>query len=224
VSVNAVMEDADAHTMHTIDGDKPIDIKPYQKGMTKGSGPPPGTGGGGKGYGKGMDKGYGKSWDKGYGGKNMEYMDADAIFQMGLQKGKGLATGDTFTWGKGGKDKGGWDKGGWDKGGWDKGGKDKERGGKDKGDKNGKDTRFGKATAPSDAPLESDKVFVGGLPKNTSSDMLGEYFSQFGDVLGVEVKTDPQTQMTRGFGWFCDVLGHRDCGPHHRCKWQPHDR
>lgn len=199
VSVNAVMEDADAHTI----GDKPIDIKPYQKGMTKGSGPPPGSGGGGKGGGgkgmaKGMDKGYGKSWDKGYGsGKSMEYMDADAIFQMGLQKGKGLAG--SGGWDKGGWAKGGKDKGGWDKGGWDKGGK--ERGGKDKGDKNGKDSRFGKPTAPADAPLESDKIFVGGLPKNTQSDMLGEYFSQFGDVVGVEVKTDPQTQMTRGFGF-----------------------
>ncbi|CAG5114304.1 Oidioi.mRNA.OKI2018_I69.chr2.g8364.t1.cds [Oikopleura dioica] len=47
----------------------------------------------------------------------------------------------------------------------------------------------------------SAKMFVGGLSKNTTTESLKAYFSNFGEVQDVVVKVDPNTQQSRGFGF-----------------------
>jgi len=52
-----------------------------------------------------------------------------------------------------------------------------------------------------DAVEQPNKVFVGGLPMDSQADMLHAYFGQYGGIVSAEVKTDPSTGRTRGFGF-----------------------
>ena len=45
------------------------------------------------------------------------------------------------------------------------------------------------------------KLFLGGLPQESSLDSLRTYFSQFGEVQEVEIMKDPVTKRSRGFGF-----------------------
>jgi len=45
------------------------------------------------------------------------------------------------------------------------------------------------------------KMFVGGISRNTNTDNLRQYFSQFGEVRDVDIKIDMATQQSRGFGF-----------------------
>lgn len=47
----------------------------------------------------------------------------------------------------------------------------------------------------------TNKLFVGGLSYNTTSDGLKEYFAQIGNVLSANVITDRETGRSRGFGF-----------------------
>lgn len=47
----------------------------------------------------------------------------------------------------------------------------------------------------------SDKIFVGGLPPNSSTEMLLAYFARYGTIVHAEVKVEPATGRTRGFGF-----------------------
>jgi len=52
-----------------------------------------------------------------------------------------------------------------------------------------------------DPSLEANKLFVGGLLKNTSEEEIRGYFSQFGAVFEVLLKRDTLTGASRGFGF-----------------------
>jgi cold-inducible RNA-binding protein len=47
----------------------------------------------------------------------------------------------------------------------------------------------------------SQKLFVGGLPFNTSTEELGQLFNQIDGVEGVQVVTDRDTGRSRGFAF-----------------------
>eukprot|EP00419_Tripos_fusus_P009886 CAMPEP_0172669788 /NCGR_PEP_ID=MMETSP1074-20121228/9898_1 /TAXON_ID=2916 /ORGANISM="Ceratium fusus, Strain PA161109" /LENGTH=231 /DNA_ID=CAMNT_0013486609 /DNA_START=47 /DNA_END=743 /DNA_ORIENTATION=- len=47
----------------------------------------------------------------------------------------------------------------------------------------------------------SDKIFVGGLPRNCSDDAFSSYFEQFGNITDVVVMKDRDTGESRGFGF-----------------------
>jgi len=47
----------------------------------------------------------------------------------------------------------------------------------------------------------SNKLFVGGLSWNTTSDGLRDAFASFGDVKEAKVVTDRETGRSRGFGF-----------------------
>jgi len=47
----------------------------------------------------------------------------------------------------------------------------------------------------------SDKIFVGGLPKNCSLEAFSAYFGQFGNMTDVVVMKDRDTGESRGFGF-----------------------
>jgi cold-inducible RNA-binding protein len=47
----------------------------------------------------------------------------------------------------------------------------------------------------------AEKLFVGGLSFNTSSDGLRQFFSQAGTVVSANVVTDQLTGRSRGFGF-----------------------
>merc|ERR1740123_2563173 len=66
------------------------------------------------------------------------------------------------------------------KGGW-KGGKNKDKG-----------------PAPGEEVL---KIFVGGLPPTAGEEDLNEFFSTFGEISVVELKSFPMTGKHRGFGF-----------------------
>jgi len=51
-----------------------------------------------------------------------------------------------------------------------------------------------------DSP-NSTKMFVGGISKSTTTNSLRQYFESFGSVRDVEIKVDPQTGGSRGFGF-----------------------
>jgi len=53
-----------------------------------------------------------------------------------------------------------------------------------------------KKVGPSDL-----KMFIGGLSHETTTDKLKDYFATWGEVQDVDIKTDPQTGESRGFGF-----------------------
>ena len=59
------------------------------------------------------------------------------------------------------------------------------------------------AGAPNPVDEDERKIFVGGLPQDCTDVQIREYFSSFGDVQGVNLKTDQFTGRSRGF---CFVL------------------
>lgn len=48
---------------------------------------------------------------------------------------------------------------------------------------------------------EQGKLFIGGISSYTTEERLKDYFSNFGDVLEVEIKKDRITGRLRGFGF-----------------------
>jgi len=53
----------------------------------------------------------------------------------------------------------------------------------------------------------TNKVFVGGLPKNCTAAELREHFEAFGIVSDAAVMMDPVTNRSRGFGFVCFLAG-----------------
>jgi len=53
----------------------------------------------------------------------------------------------------------------------------------------------------------TNKLFVGGLPQNTSAMELRKHFEQFGVVSDAVVMMDPATNRSRGFGFICYLPG-----------------
>jgi len=53
----------------------------------------------------------------------------------------------------------------------------------------------------------TNKLFVGGLPQNTSAAELREHFEAFGIVSDAVVMIDPATNRSRGFGFVCFLPG-----------------
>ena len=51
------------------------------------------------------------------------------------------------------------------------------------------------------------KIFVGGLPSETTEDNVQELFSEFGKVRSVHLAVDVFTRKCRGFG-FVEMEGH----------------
>jgi len=47
----------------------------------------------------------------------------------------------------------------------------------------------------------TDKIFVGGLPRNCSEEAFTQYFEQFGHITDVVVMKDRETGESRGFGF-----------------------
>ena len=45
------------------------------------------------------------------------------------------------------------------------------------------------------------KLFVGGLPQDAKDSDIKEHFGQFGEIDGVNLKTDPSTGRSRGFAF-----------------------
>ena len=45
------------------------------------------------------------------------------------------------------------------------------------------------------------KLFVGGLPQDAKDTDIKEHFGQFGEIDGVNLKTDPATGRSRGFAF-----------------------
>lgn len=56
-------------------------------------------------------------------------------------------------------------------------------------------------TTPNGDNAKPTKMFVGGLNWQTSSEKLGEYFGQFGEVIECNIMRDPSTRRSRGFGF-----------------------
>ena len=59
------------------------------------------------------------------------------------------------------------------------------------------------ATPPpvSTASEDDRKLFVGGLPQEAKANDIKEYFSTFGEIDNVNLKTDPNTGNSRGFAF-----------------------
>lgn len=53
----------------------------------------------------------------------------------------------------------------------------------------------------------TNKLFVGGLPQNTTAAELREHFESFGVVSDAVVMIDPSTNRSRGFGFACFLPG-----------------
>jgi len=53
----------------------------------------------------------------------------------------------------------------------------------------------------------TNKLFVGGLPQNTTANELREHFEKFGVVSDAVVMIDPATSRSRGFGFVCFLPG-----------------
>jgi hypothetical protein len=53
----------------------------------------------------------------------------------------------------------------------------------------------------------TNKLFVGGLPQNTTANELRDHFDKFGTVSDAVVMIDPTTGRSRGFGFVCFLPG-----------------
>jgi len=53
----------------------------------------------------------------------------------------------------------------------------------------------------------TNKLFIGGLPQNTTANELREHFEKFGVVSDAVVMIDPATSRSRGFGFVCYLPG-----------------
>jgi len=53
----------------------------------------------------------------------------------------------------------------------------------------------------------TNKLFIGGLPQNTTANELREHFEKFGAVSDAVVMIDPATGRSRGFGFVCFLPG-----------------
>lgn len=53
----------------------------------------------------------------------------------------------------------------------------------------------------------TNKLFIGGLPQNTTANELREHFEKFGVVSDAVVMIDPATSRSRGFGFVCFLPG-----------------
>jgi heterogeneous nuclear ribonucleoprotein A1/A3 len=53
----------------------------------------------------------------------------------------------------------------------------------------------------------TNKLFIGGLPQNTTANELREHFEHFGAVSDAVVMIDPATGRSRGFGFICFLPG-----------------
>jgi RNA recognition motif-containing protein len=53
----------------------------------------------------------------------------------------------------------------------------------------------------------TNKLFVGGLPQNTTANELRDHFEKFGAVSDAVVMIDPTTGRSRGFGFVCFLPG-----------------
>eukprot|EP00913_Durusdinium_trenchii_P033401 g31269.t1 len=58
----------------------------------------------------------------------------------------------------------------------------------------------------------TNKLFVGGLPQNTTAAELREHFEAFGTVSDAVVMIDPATNRSRGFGFVCFLPGQEATG------------
>lgn len=54
----------------------------------------------------------------------------------------------------------------------------------------------------------TNKLFIGGLPQNTTANELREHFEKLGIVSDAVVMIDPTTSRSRGFGFVCFLPGH----------------
>lgn len=48
---------------------------------------------------------------------------------------------------------------------------------------------------------DEKKVFIGGLGRNITESDIREYFGKYGEIINVDLKTDPYTGQSRGFGF-----------------------
>jgi len=53
----------------------------------------------------------------------------------------------------------------------------------------------------------TNKIFIGGLPQNTTANELREHFETYGVVSDAVVMIDPSTSRSRGFGFVCFLPG-----------------
>ncbi|XP_015930280.1 RNA-binding protein squid [Parasteatoda tepidariorum] len=59
----------------------------------------------------------------------------------------------------------------------------------------------GDAASGSKSSEEDKKLFIGGISRETNQKDLKEYFSKFGEVTEVNIKTDPTSGRSRGFAF-----------------------
>lgn len=56
-------------------------------------------------------------------------------------------------------------------------------------------------SAPATGKEDDRKVFIGGLSWGTKEPVLREYFSKYGEITSINIKTDPHTGRSRGFAF-----------------------
>ncbi|XP_019871256.2 RNA-binding protein squid-like [Aethina tumida] len=74
---------------------------------------------------------------------------------------------------------------------------------------NGQETNVAPASAPAPAPAPTStttdsslrKIFVGGISQETTEAQLKEYFTEYGSIEAIRLKTDPNTGNSKGFAF-----------------------